>query len=202
MKLQDFFESDASDEAQKRGLTHVGFGNWADSAGQTVAYTDEDGNLRDVNDNDADDFAQMAHGDQQYGQHPYKYHLDKVVDNARRFNGTKTQILCARLHDVIEDTAITKEQLASRFGNHVAHVVDLVSNQSKEHPDWKQTTLERIRTEPDAVFVKLCDRIANVAEGGKIGKYRKEYPLFRGILYREGEYEDMWRVLDDLHGTT
>lgn len=198
IKLQDFFESDASDDAHERGLDHIGGGYWADSEGQTVAYTDDDGKLRDVNDDDADEFAQFAHGDQQYGQHPYKYHLDKVTDNAKRFGGTKLQRLCARLHDVIEDTAIDKDELTARFGTHVAHVVDLVSNQPKNDPRWKETTLKRVRTSPDAVFVKLCDRIANVAEGGKIEKYKKEYPLFRQILHRDGEYDEMWSVLDNL----
>lgn len=201
-------ESDASDQAHKDDLKHMGGGNWADHTGKRVAYTDDDGNLQYVDDTTssfeytediADQFAQRVHGDQQYGIHPYKYHLDKVVGYAKQFNGTPTQLLAARLHDVIEDTAVSKAEVASRFGSDVADVVDLVSNLDKSIPNWKRQTYERVRSNPDAVFVKLCDRMANTAERGKIEKYKKEYPLFKQVLYRQGEYDTMWDVLDKLH---
>lgn len=202
----NYMESDASDKAHDDDLTHMGGGNWSDATGHRVAYTDDAGQLQYVDDDSSDDleqsadeFAQRVHGDQQYGIHPYKYHLDKVVGYANKFNGTPTQKLAARLHDTIEDTSVTKAEVASRFGPEVAEVVDLVSNLDKTIPNWKRLTYERVRSNPDAVFVKLCDRMANTAERGKIEKYKKEYPLFKQVLHREGEYDEMWSVLDRLH---
>jgi hypothetical protein len=43
-------ESKASEEAEKKGLKHVGFGNYADSTGKVVAKS-KDGNLVKVNKN-------------------------------------------------------------------------------------------------------------------------------------------------------
>lgn len=138
------------------------------------------------------DFAKDAHGSQMYGDKPYKYHLEKVTDNATKFGGSKEEILAAWLHDVVEDTSVTKQQVAEKFGDEVAEIVYLVSNTGN-----KEETFRRIRTNPKAVFVKLSDRLANVSEGEKNSKYRKEHKLFKEILYREGEYEELWTAIED-----
>ena len=138
------------------------------------------------------EFAKEAHGNQRYGDKPYVYHLLKVAKVAKRYGGSEFQIICSFLHDVLEDTPVTFDQLSKAFGR-AATVIDLVSNRAS-----KEETFKRIRSSKDAVFVKLCDRIANVEEGAKNSKYRKEYPLFKSILYRKGEFESMWEYLDKL----
>jgi (p)ppGpp synthase/HD superfamily hydrolase len=200
MLLRDILkESEAADEAKKRGLVSKGAGNWYDKSGKFVAKT-VDGKLQDVEaatpkrDTSMDkavSFALQAHGDQKYGDKPYEYHLRKVFDNAIKFKGTPDAKAAAMLHDTIEDTNVTKDQLAHEFNPHIAHIVDLVSNQPS-----KEQTYQRIRTDPDAVFVKLCDRLANVSEGQKNKKYRMEQPLFRSILYRKGEFEPLWQAIE------
>ena len=141
--------------------------------------------------NDAEKFALKAHGDQMYGSRPYSYHLGKVVDIAIRYGGSILTQVASWLHDTIEDTDVTKDDVVREFGDNVAHIVDLVSNRPT-----KKETCDRIRTDRDAVFVKLCDRLANVLEGEKNDKYRKAHPLFKSILYREGEFEEMWTAID------
>ena len=136
-------------------------------------------------------FAVKAHGDQKYGDKPYSYHLNTVVNNAREFGGEPKHIQAAWLHDVVEDTSVTLDDVRKEFGDDVADIVDLVSNTGS-----KEETFKRIRTNPDAVFVKLADRLANVREGQKNNKYRKEHPLFKSILYREGEFESMWKEIE------
>lgn len=46
--IRDLFESDASEEAKRKGLTHVSFGNYADKTGKVVARS-KDGKLVPVN---------------------------------------------------------------------------------------------------------------------------------------------------------
>lgn len=205
MKLIDILkESEASEKAKKMGLVSGGWGRWNDKQGNTVATT-VDGKLhflnkvepasKDNQDNDDDvrTFANTAHGDQKYGKDkPYSYHLDKVYDNAVKFGGSRTAQIAARLHDVLEDTSVPYETIEEKFGKDVADVVQLVSNL----PD-KAETYRRIRTNPDAVFVKLCDRLANVSEGQKNDKYRKEQPLFKSILYRPGEFDELWNAIEE-----
>jgi (p)ppGpp synthase/HD superfamily hydrolase len=146
---------------------------------------------------DAAKFAIKAHGNQRYGGKPYSYHLEKVYKNAVKHGGSETQQIAAWLHDTIEDTSVTSSDISKEFGSSVARLVDLVSNLSS-----KETTFKRIRTSKDAVFVKLCDRLANVTEGAKNDKYRKEHPLFKSILYKQGEFESLWRAIDQKLGMT
>jgi (p)ppGpp synthase/HD superfamily hydrolase len=139
------------------------------------------------------EFAVKAHGDQKYGDNPYSYHLDKVVNNATKFGGNEKQIQAAYLHDVLEDTSVSKEELEQNFGKEITNIVDLLSNTGN-----KEETFKRIRTNPDAVFVKLCDRLANVSEGQKNNKYKKEHPLFKSILYKKGEFDELWNKIDSI----
>lgn len=60
-----------------------------------------------------------AHGSQMYGEEPYEYHLQHVAGNvaeiAQRIGGDKSLQMLARsvawLHDILEDTSRTKEDL-------------------------------------------------------------------------------------------
>lgn len=58
-------------------------------------------------------FAVEAHGDQRYGDEPYVVHLDHVLAVLQRFGIEGEDILVAGLlHDTIEDTNVTQEQIA------------------------------------------------------------------------------------------
>lgn len=146
---------------------------------------------------DAVMFAVDSHAGQKYGSRPYWYHLNKVYEASKKHGGNEIHHMACWLHDTIEDTEVTKQILLAKFGKSVATIVDLVSNQSS-----KEATFKRIRSSKDAVFVKLCDRLANVSEGKKNAKYKKEHPMFREILYREGEFDDLWAAIDAILGYT
>jgi (p)ppGpp synthase/HD superfamily hydrolase len=136
-------------------------------------------------------FAVKAHGNQSYGGKPYAYHLEQVYKNTVKYGGSTTQQIAAWLHDVIEDTSTTKAEVSKEFGSAVATLVDLLSNRGS-----KETTYKRIRSSKDAVFVKLCDRLANVSAGAKNDMYRKQHPLFKSILYKSGEFDSLWKEID------
>jgi (p)ppGpp synthase/HD superfamily hydrolase len=74
-------------------------------------------------------------------------------------------VQCALLHDVIEDTGVTVDQISAAFGEQVAQGVLALSKddtlpQARQMPD----SLERIRQQPVEVWmVKLADRIANLS---------------------------------------
>ena len=65
----------------------------------------------------AKEFAIKAHGNQKYGKLPYEYHLQQVVSKLmlwRDFNAfpiTDEYIAVAWLHDVLEDTDVSCEQI-------------------------------------------------------------------------------------------
>jgi len=130
------------------------------------------------------DFAERYHGDQKYGPYPYRYHLEKVVEQAIRRGGSEEEILACALHDVLEDTACTFDELRAAWGPRVAKLVWAVTNvkTSRGHTDRIRTYWNVLSFAPSSLFVKLCDRYANVREGGKLAKYIREYPLFREML--------------------
>ena len=68
---------------------------------------------------------------------------------------------CALLHDTLEDTPATYDEVAARFGRAVADGVDALTK--RDVPDKMADSLQRIRLQPREIWVvKLADRIANM----------------------------------------
>lgn len=164
---------------------------------------------------------------------PYEFHLRMVVQVYQNFkhllsNGTITrekssyqdtfQIidetqyaveLACWGHDLIEDTRVSYNDVKSKLGGNAADIIYAVTNEKgknrKERANDKY--YEGIRNTPGAVFVKLCDRIANV-QYSKMTKsrmfemYKKENPEFiRSLGWTEDgnhEYKDMFGMLIEL----
>lgn len=101
---------------------------------------------------------------------PYEFHLKMVATAAKPFLGlvpekfhTDYEIACYA-HDLIEDTRTSYNDVKTELGEIVADIVYAVTNEKgknrKERANAKY--YEGIRKTPGAVFIKLCDRIANV----------------------------------------
>lgn len=140
-----------------------------------------------------------------YGGKPYAVHNEAVLRILLKFGVTDPEVLAAGvLHDVIEDTKITREQLGEVFGERVATLVWAVSKQSGvPRSIAAKRNYPQIRMTPDATVVKLGDRIANVEKGvheqnRHTAMYRKEQPAFREALYVQGQHEEMWAYLETL----
>lgn len=70
-------------------------------------------------------------------------------------------VLSAILHDVLEDTATTDEELVAEFGPEVARVVRAVSHVEEEEPE--EVYLSRVAEGGSlAILVKRCDRLDNL----------------------------------------
>jgi (p)ppGpp synthase/HD superfamily hydrolase len=91
-------------------------------------------------------------------------------------------IICSILHDTIEDTDTTFEQIKSEFGEAVANgVLALTKDSSLEKSLQMADSLRRIKEQsPEIWMVKLADRITNLQappqhwKEDKIIKYREE----------------------------
>jgi len=74
-------------------------------------------------------------------------------------------VQCALLHDVIEDTPFSYQDLADNFGEQVAQGV-LALSKDKNLPNEQQMadSLKRIQQQPKEIWmVKLADRIVNLS---------------------------------------
>jgi (p)ppGpp synthase/HD superfamily hydrolase len=101
---------------------------------------------------------------------PYLLHLSQVLSevaaavDAEPSDDAETSVLCAVLHDIVEDTATTRDEVADRFGDVVAAGVEALSKDPTLPKSAAMTdSLARIRAQPKAVWkVKLADRITNL----------------------------------------
>lgn len=147
--------------------------------------------------------ALIAHGDQKYGNQPYSVHLEAVAGILQRFGYNDEEMLAsAFLHDSLEDTDLS-EEVVREFGDRVLRAVKAVTNeQGANRKERNAKTYPKIKANPDALVLKLADRIANVEASlanspDKLEMYRKEYAGFREALY-DPKALSMWDHLDRL----
>ena len=148
--------------------------------------------------------AVKAHSNQSYDEiFPYEKHLDDVVDVLKRFGYSGKYIVSGYLHDSIEDDGISYNDIKKHFGIEVAEMVFCVTDElGRNRKEKKEKTLPKTASNPDAIILKLGDRIANIEHGGKIDMYAKEYAEFRGALYLNTPIgaRPMWEHLEKLLG--
>ena len=127
---------------------------------------------------------------------PYEFHLRMVVEAYNRFkyilsnhHGTiDSQVnvyLACWGHDLIEDTRVSYNDVKEELGEYAADIVYAVSNEKGKNRAERANDkyYEGIHNQPGAVFVKLCDRIANVQYSKMSGSrmfemYKKENENF------------------------
>ena len=134
--------------------------------------------------NKAKRFAIKAHGDQMYAKYPYEHHLQGVADLVQKRNKDHKDLhvllAIAWLHDVVEDTEATYEQLLELFGFEVAGAVRLLT---KREGQPYNVYLHGIKLNPFACEVKKCDTMFNLYTSFKgsrvkgIKKYSKQLSI-------------------------
>jgi len=116
------------------------------------------------------EFARSRHGDQtRPAGEPYTRHLLEVLEIIIQV-GELTDLDALRaalLHDVVEDTPTTLEQVRIRFGDRTAELVSWLTKPepaSGEDPERARIRyLDQFATAPDtARAIKLADRYSNV----------------------------------------
>lgn len=169
-------------------------------------------------DKQARDFALMAHHEQHYGTGPLPFaaHLIDVVETLVSFHITDPTLLAAAwMHDIIEDTAVTEEQLLKRFPENIVRLVVLVTDEEgATRAERKTKTYPKTATDQNAIAIKLADRISNIRRTIEFehskkkfrDEYLREYPEFRAVLYKKELLPDstigvMWSYLDHLMRT-
>lgn len=119
---------------------------------------------------------------------PYVVHLSNVAmeilvaSGASESFNTGFAVQLALLHDVLEDTDVTFNELSERFGKEVAEgVLALTKNAELPKNERMADSLERIKQQPEEVrAVKLADRITNLQKPPhfwtpeKIEQYKQE----------------------------
>ena len=100
---------------------------------------------------------------------PYILHpISVALIVAKELQLDTNTVITAFLHDVVEDTQYTVEDIRQRFGNDVAGLVNVVTKQKKEtyhttkQVDNYQQILASLHYDIRAVMVKISDRLHNM----------------------------------------
>ncbi|MDE1153430.1 MAG: HD domain-containing protein [Micavibrio sp.] len=114
-------------------------------------------------------FAAQKHTDQRRkGERaePYVNHLIEVVDLlVQHTGGADIDLLCAgMLHDTVEDTKTTREELVREFGENVADIVmECTDDKSLPKAERKRLQIVNAPHKSDAAkMVKMADKISNL----------------------------------------
>jgi guanosine-3',5'-bis(diphosphate) 3'-pyrophosphohydrolase len=116
-------------------------------------------------------FAAQAHGEQMRRDGtPYITHPLAVAEILAQMHMDHQSLMAAMLHDVIEDTGISKIELAKLFGSEVADLVDGVTKLEKVgHISKAEAQAENLRKmmlamtrDIRVIIVKLADRLHNM----------------------------------------
>ncbi|MFC5301728.1 RelA/SpoT family protein [Azospira restricta] len=120
---------------------------------------------------DAYAFAEAAHrGQKRYSGEPYITHPLAVAGALAEWRMDAQAVIAALLHDVMEDTAVSKVEIARRFGKQVAELVDGLSKLDKiEFQSHQEAQAENFRKmlmamarDLRVVLIKLADRLHNL----------------------------------------
>ncbi len=135
---------------------------------------------------------------------PYIVHLEKVVSNVKKFGygNDENLVIAAYLHDIVEDTETTIEEITALFGQDVASLVHGVTDEpGKNRKERKQNTYPKIKGNERITALKLCDRIANVEYNSGEDKerylamYQKEQSSFESGCKVDGVCDSLWNHL-------
>ncbi len=157
----------------------------------------------------ARDYAMRCHANTNhlYDGNPYFLHIRMVVNVAERFirsvgipeNIHECIIAACYCHDLIEDCRQTYSDVKNATSKEVADIVYAVTNEKGKNRQDRASDkyYDDMINVPGAVFVKLCDRIANIKysammESEMFDMYRKEHYMFEKKLFSE-DYVKIWQ---------
>ena len=144
------------------------------------------------------------------------YTGEPIINPIIQVSLVKACMLATWGHDLIEDTRVSYNDVKEQLGQEAADIIYAVTNEKGKTRKERANEMyyEGIRNTPGAVFVKLCDRIANVQYSKMTGSrmfemYKKENRSFvrsLGLIggdaitveYPGHEYYKMYKYLDNL----
>ena len=116
------------------------------------------------------DVALEAHKEQKRSSgEPYFNHVFQTAKNLAYFGFDAITVAAGFLHDTIEDTKVSEEEIESQFGKEILNLVNGVTKLGKLKYQGRERHMESLRKffvavaeDYRVVAIKLCDRLHNV----------------------------------------
>ena len=160
---------------------------------------------------DAFTYADNAHASQQRKDgSPYITHPLAVADLVADLELDPDSVIAALLHDTIEDTGATHEDVAKRFGEPVAELVEGVTKLTRvQYASREEKQMENLRKmllamskDIRVILIKICDRLHNMRtmEYQSPKKQREKsletMEIYAPIAHRLGMQKLKWELED------
>ena len=157
------------------------------------------------------EYAAEKHKDQKRRDgSPYIIHPLAVAEIVAEIGLDTDAILGALLHDCIEDTDSTYEEIASRFGQTVAELVEGVTKLTRvEYSTLEEQQVENLRKmfmamskDIRVVLIKICDRLHNTrtmeyqSPEKQVSKSRETMDIYAPLAHRLGMQKIKWELED------
>lgn len=152
---------------------------------------------------DCIEFTAAAHqGQKRKSGDPYLVHPLEVAKILTQLKMDHASILAAILHDTIEDTSVTKDDILKRFGKDVAEIVDGVTKiskikfetqQDRQAENYRKMILAMSK-DIRVIMVKLADRLNNMrtlqfmSEAKQVNIAQETLDIYAPIAGRMGIY--------------
>jgi (p)ppGpp synthase/HD superfamily hydrolase len=129
-------------------------------------------------------FAQKKHGGQldDDSKNYFDYHVQPVAIIVEMVTSDEEIIAAAYLHDTLEDTDTTYEELKCEFGKRVADLVFEVTHVGKK--DNVGYSFPNLKSR-DAILIKFADRLQNLSRMDSWDEKRKQHYLNHSIFWRK-----------------
>ena len=158
------------------------------------------------------DFAIQAHeGQKRKDGSPYVTHVIAATDIAAELSLDDEALIACLLHDTVEDTPVTHEDIAKLYGETVADIVDGVTKLTRvQYSSVEDAQMENLRKmllamskDIRVILIKLSDRLHNMrtmqfqSPEKQLIKSRETMEIYAPIAHRLG-IESMKDELEDL----
>ncbi len=156
-------------------------------------------------------FAENAHKDhKRYSGEPYMVHLHETAKNLARLGMGARTIAAGLLHDVIEDTAVSEEEIRNEFGDEILDLIEGVTKLGtlkyrglKRHTESLRKLFVAMSKDLRVLIIKLADRLHNMQTLAYVPQHKQRriaeetLEIFAPIAYRLG-MRALNRELEDL----
>jgi (p)ppGpp synthase/HD superfamily hydrolase len=128
-------------------------------------------------------FAKAKHEGQldDSGKDYFLYHVCQVGELVRSVTKDSEVVAAAYLHDTIEDTDTTYEEIKKYFGNRVADLVMELTHEGNKQDGY---TFPRLKSK-DAILIKFADRLSNLSRMEAWDEDRQNHYLKRSKFWKE-----------------